>query len=379
MNKKLLLPPIIACIVLCGMFVPVFAYEQHDPLLIENVHATAENPYVIEGMDITCDEGSGLIVRNSSHILIRNNYFHDCAKETGNSPEGLRQFYSLYVDSSDHIEISQNTFENNLIGPYIRKSHNVTILNNSITNSTYFSGIRCDHCTNSEIAYNTLEDNGVREWFFIDGGSGPRIIGIWAVRPENMKIHHNTVINSTSDGISVTGQDYLNDDWKGIAQNVEIYNNTLMNNLEQGIWVCRARNITIHDNEIHASCDSPGVGTGIFFEFDVQDSEVYDNVIHACKQPCGVGLRFSHNNYIHDNLLYTFEKAEFIDRHGEDLSDGREKARKSGIALKKSSGNVEENNTVIVENGPKTTELLVLSAIILIVLVGGITLWNRKR
>ena len=29
----------------------VLAYELHEPILIENIHTTAENPYIIEGYE----------------------------------------------------------------------------------------------------------------------------------------------------------------------------------------------------------------------------------------------------------------------------------------------------------------------------------------
>lgn len=60
------------------MITSAYAYEQHEPILIENIHATSEDPYIIEDFEISSDKANCIEVRNSEHVIIRNNYLHDC-------------------------------------------------------------------------------------------------------------------------------------------------------------------------------------------------------------------------------------------------------------------------------------------------------------
>jgi len=361
----------------------VSAYEIHDPIVVENVHATADDPYVVENYEISSSTENCIVIKNSKHVVVRNNFLHDCNWYTDEYPGGWQEGNSLMVEDSEDITIENNVVKDNIIGPYVRRSKMVKILNNTVTNSVHYSGIRCDHCTDSEIAYNYLSNNGVREWF--DDLS--RIIGIWAVRGDNIDIHDNTVINSTSDGIAATGQDYMKNDgisdWTGVTTDVRIYNNSLINNWEQGIWVVRARNVEIFGNDIYTSCDSPLPGSGVFFEFDVADSEVYDNVITSCKHPGAIGIRFSHNNNFHDNIHYGTEKFPLFDITDESNEDTEEKARLSGIELVESSGNVFERNDFFYKDRLVPVKNAFVKIIVVLVgismLMGLKSLWKRVK
>jgi len=63
---------------------PVPAYEMHGPIYIEHQETTADNPLVIEGYEITNPEGPGIQVLHVDHVIIRNNYIHDCGIEVSN-------------------------------------------------------------------------------------------------------------------------------------------------------------------------------------------------------------------------------------------------------------------------------------------------------
>lgn len=316
--------------------VAVSAYEQHEPILIENIQATVDDPYIVEGYEISSDEANCIEIRNSKNIIIRGNYLHDCTFYTDEYPGGWQEGHSIYAENSENITIEDNLVEDNIMGPYVRHSNSVKIMNNSVYRSVYQSAIRCDNCNDVEIAYNYLEDNGIPEWFWTPG---IRLIGIWIMSTDNADIHDNTVIRSSSDGISVCGNDYMENDWTIVSRNVNIHNNIILDNLEQGIWASRVINLHIYSNTIRTTCFQQR--NGIFFEFDVNDSEIFDNKIATCRGST-IGFRTSHDNKAYNNSQYSAQQEPF--GGDSDEADGPQKAKDSGIPYAPSSGNEINNN-----------------------------------
>lgn len=322
------------------LFLPIgaFAYAKHEPILIENIQATADDPYIIEGYEISSDEQNCIEIKNSKNIIVRDNYLHDCNYYTDEYPGAWQEGHSIYAENSENITIENNLVKDNIMGPYVRYSDNVKISGNTVLRSVYQSAIRCDFCQDFEIDNNYLKDNGIPEWFNIPG---IRLIGIWAMSSDNGEIHGNTVIASTSDGIAVCGQDYMGNDWTIVSKNIKIYDNVLLENLEQGMWLNRARNLSVFDNTIRTTCFN--VRNGIAADFDVADSEFYNNKIVACRGNF-ISFSMSYDNYIHDNSLYSIEERPSYqvinDSEGDD-----DKCRWANIPYRKSTGNVFENNT----------------------------------
>ena len=57
------------------------AYEPHDPIQIDGMHAAAEEPYIIEGYEISNPGGTRIKVMKSENVIIRDNYLHDCGED----------------------------------------------------------------------------------------------------------------------------------------------------------------------------------------------------------------------------------------------------------------------------------------------------------
>jgi parallel beta-helix repeat protein len=345
----------------------VSAYTTHQPILIENIQATPENPYIIEGYEISNPTGDCIKVLNSKNIIIRNNYLHNCGtnksfqKETDHYQEG----YATLIGESSNVTFENNVLENNFRG---FMGYNTTYLkasSNKITNTTQYSPLWCERCSNSEFSFNYLADSGdpMRFW------DGERSIGIWIKRSDNVIINDNTVIRSTSDGISVTGHIYAQSftvkenkgmphpqaDWTGLSTNTEIYNNVLLDNMEQGVWLVNARNINVYNNKIRTGCFTPGAA--IFSEFNVGDSNFYNNKILGC-MTTGFGGGFSFNINSYNNSFYSHEKIEGDFMFFRDsIEDVISLALRQGADYRKSENNHERDNKILFIGGDLAMEM----------------------
>jgi parallel beta-helix repeat protein len=350
----------IISITLLFFYSPAYAYEQHEPILIADIHATADDPYIIEGYEITNPKGDCIKILNSEHVIIRNNYLHDCGtdetfqKQTDHYHEG----YATLIGNSSDISFENNKLDNNYRGFIAYSTLRVKALNNDIRNTIQYSPLWCERCSNSEFGFNYLSDNGNPTHFWVPGD---RSIGIGIKRSDNVDIHDNTVIRSTSDGIAVTGHIYAPSftvpedinkphpqaDWTGLCNDVRIYNNILLDNMEQGVWLVNDRNIKVYNNTIRTGCFS--YGSAISTEFNVGDSEFYNNKFLTCN--CGPpGGANSFNIYIHDNIYYSYDRGKGNFMHFSDdlMGVGSSAMRQEGAVFQKSYGNREENNKWVI-------------------------------
>ncbi len=351
-------------VIVLGEGAPVVDPPPEQPscaLLLEGIHASPKDPYVVEGRAITSD-GDGLVIRDCENIVVRNCTITGCAYTEENiEPDCMDPGMAVRIDGCDGITLEGCDISYNLMGMWARDSSGITVSGCTVSNSVYFTAIRLDNCTDCLITGNTVEDNGFPERFHEYGG-GKRIIGLNIIRGSDIEISHNTIARNTSDGILIGGQDYMvenpDDVWKTIIERVTVHDNYLADNHEQGIWVARAYDCQFYNNEIHVDCSDIGIGCGFCFEIDVLRAEVWGNVVYACKVPAAIEIAMSHDNNIYDNILYTFEEIEFCSAielaPGYDTTDDRHKSKLAGLAYAPSSGNVSENNTVIVA-GPADT------------------------
>jgi len=330
------------------------AYELHEPILIENKHATAEDPYIIEGFEISSDTANCIEVKNSEHVIIRGNYLHDCTfSKDPNEPLSWTEGRAIVVKDSEDILIENNTLLKNKIGIFAYEVERVRIMQNDIRETQVVGSLKCEYCNDSEIAYNYLLDNGRPDWFWVPGN---RIIGIWVAASNDMDIHDNTVIRSSSDGIGISGtidsslEDPGKRDWTTVSDNIKVYNNVLLDNLELGIWLARIVNMECFNNTIR---DHFGP---IVLDFDIQDSEFYNNkLVSWGGAPIGIGT--AKNNYIHDNIWYATENQKFDAPLGDEPGVNDTKFEWSGIVPYSSSGNNFENNEVYRIGGKLKEEL----------------------
>ena len=329
-------------------------YVEHEPIFIKNVHATAEDPYIIEGYEISSNSANCIEVINSEHVIIRGNYLHDCNwSEDPKEPLSWTEGRAIVVKNSEDITIENNKLEKNKIGIFAYKTKRAKILKNDIRETQVVGSLKCEYCSDSEIAYNYLLDNGRPDWFWVPGN---RIIGIWVAASNDMDIHDNTVIRSSSDGIGISGtidsslEDPGKRDWTQTSDNIRVYNNVLLDNLELGIWLGRIRNMECFNNTIR---DHFGP---IVLDFDIKDSEFYDNkLVSWGGAPIGIGI--AENNYIHDNIWYSIENQDFHEPPGDEPGTNDTKFGWSGIEPYTSSGNIFENNKVYKISGELKDEL----------------------
>ena len=321
-------------------------YEKHAPILVENLHATADDPYIIEGYEISSASSNCIEVRNSENIIIRNNYLHDCTwTKDPAEPFSQEEGFAILVGNSAEIVVESNVLEENKMGFAAYHTSRLKLLQNTIRTTIFKSSVRLERVREAEIADNHLADNGIPEWFW---APGHRIIGIHIVRSDDIDVHDNTVIRSSSDGISINGQidggglTTRESDWTGTASDIRIHNNLLLDNMELGIWLVRARNMEIFNNTIRVGCFTHG--SGIALDFDVGNSEVYANKIVTCLNPGHIGLSVAHDNHIHDNIHYSIDGAHPPIKAHDDLVNDQIKANWSGIPMEVSSGNRVEND-----------------------------------
>ena len=325
-------------------------YKKEKHHHVTGVYATHEEPFIIENYNISSNDTNGLLVENCENIIIRNNYIHDCNWAHENDPYDWHEGLAVRIVNCKNVTLENNLIINNKIGVRLENCEELKVLYNTVKNHKTDAAIKIINCKDYEVAYNHVKDNGLKEYFY-DYSVG-RSIGIWSTGEcSNADIHHNESINNTSDGISVTGQYYENNDWTTVASDIRVFNNYISGNLEQGIWGVRAKNLKIYNNEIHVLMDKVGVGVGIAFEFDVSDSEIYNNRIFS-REDCrsAGGFTVSHNNYFHDNILYADHLDTEVFNVNDEGNDAREKASLAGIEYKKSSGNTIKDNHVLLKN-----------------------------
>jgi hypothetical protein len=343
------------------------AYEQHDPILLDGVHATADEPYIIEGYEITNPKGDCIKILNSEHVIIKNNYLHGCGtdKEFQQRTDHYSEGYATLVGKSEYITFENNTLDGNFRGFMAYSTAHLNGANNQITNTLQYSPLWCERCDHSEFSNNYLEDNGDPEVFWV---SGVRAIGIWVKRSDQVSIHGNVVIRSTSDGIAVTGQIYgpsftvpetfgkePRDDWSGYSMNVQVYDNLILDNMEQGIWLVNARDVKAYNNVIRTGCFTHG--SSISMEFNVGNAELYGNKLLTCNSgPPGGDYSFNIN--IHDNIYYSWdgEYGDFMYFSNGELGTTQEK--KNGAPYEEPHGNREEGNIWVGIEGALADEMI---------------------
>ncbi|MBU0456866.1 MAG: right-handed parallel beta-helix repeat-containing protein [Nanoarchaeota archaeon] len=339
------------------------AYTLHDPIVIENLETTADKPYIIEGYEITNPTGPCIQVRHTDHVIIRNNYIHDCGtkisesiqKKIRNGEGDARLAMMSNPDSTGGmnvfdpltVKISNNKIINNDYGIRItghdQKIESALINDNTVQSNHRSHFIFVQNSDNVNIYNNYVKDNGLS--LFIDNvglqkafekgedfGDG-RMQGILTDSCSQVKIFNNTVINSSSDGIAVVGND------NKLAEDIEIFNNLVMRNGEQGLWIVKARNGKIHHNNVTENThriDTTGGSSGIMFEGEVYDFKIFDNDV-SYNDAFGIFFIEStdnevYNNQIHHNgdgafgwkNIFFYEEYKYADKHDDGITTIRD-------------------------------------------------------
>lgn len=305
------------------------AYDLHEPIIVERVQSTPGKPYIVEGFEIANPDSPGIQLREVDHVIIRNNYIHDCG--TRISEEIQKQIMDtgkttlsamnkpfdtggILIFDAKTVEVYNNKAINNDYGIYVwghnKRPARVSIHDNVVKNNHRSAFIRVKNADNVDISKNDVEDNGLDIYMdniglmeaFKRGEDFPdgRSQGIATDGCNQVKVFDNTVINSISDGIGAFAGDL------DYVQDIEIFGNTVLRNGEQGIWIVKARNGKIHHNTVTENRHRKGEfggSSGIMLEGEVFDFEIFSNNI-GYNDVFGVCLIGSSNNRIYDNEIH---------------------------------------------------------------------------
>lgn len=312
---------------LCSL--SAYAYELHKPIIVENIQNSVDKPYLIEGYEITNPDGPGIQINRVDHVVIRNNYIHNCGTkisegiqrqimETGkttlaamNKPfdtGGIMVFDAKTIKIYDN-KVINNDYGISVFGHNVRPD-SVYIHDNIVKDNHRSFFIKVKNADNVSIFNNHVEDNGLDIYMdnlglieaFTRGEDFPdgRAQGIATDGCNRVRIFQNTVINSVSDGIGVFAGD------AEYVQDIEIFNNTVLRNGEQGIWIVKARKGKIYNNTVienrHRKGEYGG-SSGIMLEGEVFDFQIFGNNI-AYNDIFGICLIASTNNSIYDNDIH---------------------------------------------------------------------------
>jgi len=169
---------------------------------------------IIDGM-----RKSHVIHVNADNVKIMNFTIRNSSRQLSPNRSGI------YVDTSNHCNIIQNQFVDNLDGVSINYSFNTTLHQNSLTNSGW-TGMAINESTN-----NTISENDI---------VATKGTGIKLESSPNNKIYNNNIVNNTVGGIRQSNS----------PNNVIYENNITANSLQNsfGIWLTSSSNSNFSRN-----------------------------------------------------------------------------------------------------------------------------------
>jgi parallel beta-helix repeat protein len=299
MGMKRALLPIFALIVIILSFSAV-AYKDSVHVKIEDDYFYEYDPKVIEGKEITNDEGNCIYVKESEWVIIRNNHLHDC-KATGNR---AYNGFAIYIEDVEHVVIEGNLIEDNYRGIYLKDVKHVTIKNNNQTGTHRDAVIKIVNGEDIKIYSNLLEDNGVSGDKILTlpetiGTPDGKTSGIELWQADDVTVYKNVILNSAQHGISVKGP--TKNDLAARSYNLTVYNNTIMTNKGHGLLLEGVQEGEVYDNHIARNAYA-GESSGILLDYDVKEIDIHDNQIEK-HEACGVLIRNSPSNFVYNNVI----------------------------------------------------------------------------
>ncbi len=240
------------------------AYIPHPPIVVRDDgdlaafpgNGTAENPYRIEGYNITSDGICIDIQDTTAHYLII-----DCLI----SAPGSSSSHGIHIMFAPNGTIQDCVIEKHSTGLFIQQSADCSVLNNTLRENG--EGVNCYLCDYSLVANNTATIN---ENAFIIGSS------------QHVRVRHNVASNN-SRGILVSGRYFSvlennasHNSYSGFHLSIENSNVTHNRAAENRIgldctWI-QESNVSM--NEIHRNSEA-----GVYVELALFDSVLSNNTI----------------------------------------------------------------------------------------------------
>lgn len=323
---------------------------------------TPEDPYVIEGLNITTDSSSAIFIQGTTkYFVISNCYLH--ASVAGIYIDSIapssavivnntclnNMYYGIFLQFADSVIILNNTCANSYYGIWMDSSRDTTIGNNTIKNNAEF-GIKISSSPNSIIENNSMLNNGLfiedsvldniltykvnNNWvnnkllgYFTNQQdlviNQPNYGQIFLINCTNAIIQ-NQVLNNASVGIyslssynlTISNSTCSYDYYKGIyilySHNATIYNNTCNENDFEGIFVWNTALVTIANN----TCINNG-HLGIYLDQSpnstVQNNNLLNNGYYFYGNNLETYLSYTiENNWVNNKLLGYFTNLQDV-------------------------------------------------------------------
>ncbi len=247
---------------------------------------TAEDPYIIEGYNITTTNDFGIYIGGTTKYFIVRNccidviyigiYIDDVADGTPTVINNtcINNLYGIALEDSVSSTVTNNTCSNSDFGIYLGASVNSTVTNNTCSNNN--NGIYLLNSDNSTVTNNNCNSNDIFDITLEVSGNSTVVnntcnnsdIGIWLRVSGNSTVVNNTCSNNIYAGILFY-----------ISGGSTVANNTCSYNNNHGIWLFESAFCIITYNLLQ---ENEGYGVNSSYGSD-------NNLIH-------------HNNFIDNNL-----------------------------------------------------------------------------
>lgn len=262
---------------------------------------TAEDPFIIEGWEISSSSGGGITIWNADvHFVIQDCYVHDCRgyavylRSCFNGMirnctcTGVSYGLGIYLYSSDDNRLINNTCSNNEWGILLQLSDDNTLSNNTCSNNVrgmgidfwsedntlsnntcsdnYYNGIFLGWSSDNTLSNNTCSSNNVLEGIRIDSsnynticnntcssnGEDGILLWIWSGGTSS----GNTVCNNTCSNNVLVGIELVS------SSDTSVSNNTCSYNGDEGIWLDSSSGNTLDNNSCMSNyLDGIGIGS----------------------------------------------------------------------------------------------------------------------
>jgi len=284
---------------------------------------TENNPYIIEGWDISAQNANGIEIRNTdAYFIIRNCYVHD----GGDNNDGIHirdvkngtienvnftnDLHGIYLGSSSNNFIRNCTASNNAFGIYSWVSPNNTLRNNALSNNWRnigFHGTQPSHFYQDIDNSNTVEGRPVyylveRENLTIDGNVMD--IGyLGLVSCKNILVKNLNIRNNINAVLLANTTDSTVKDCILTNSSYGVHLNSSSNNLiENCVTLNNSHGIYLHfssNNNIIRNCTTSGnTSYGIIFYLYSNNNRAYhNNILNNINQARDEGSNYWDDGY----------------------------------------------------------------------------------
>ena len=283
------------------------AYTLHDRISISDDNdwieqgwpgeGTAEDPYIIENLEIVSNSDCISIIYTSAHFIIS-----DCLLYSTSLTEHTEGIHLNHVSNSS---VMNCIIQSKGYGLYVSHSSNITIMNNTIHDNPN-RGLRIIDVTNSIIRNNEIFNTPST--------------AVSLTELEFCNFTSNSVWNSSDTGVLISDAIYCNfvnntirdcygdaiyiDAFLNSVHNITLANNTLYNNDGDGIGTYEGVHCSIINNSIYSN-----VGNGICLNrvesWVISGNNISNNHPDGVLSGYSINCTFSHNSFTNNSLSMT--------------------------------------------------------------------------